>query len=98
MPPDTPDFEWEPLDSENSYARVKVYWYPNIAGNLGSQFFVKYRIKGLTTWLQTDEVLDDDYVDVRDLEPDMIYEFVVASIDGDFLTESFIKEVHTPSY
>lgn len=95
MPPDTPHFAWEPLPSENGYASVKVFWHPNIGGNSGSHFFAKYRIKGQTTWLKTDEVLDSDHVIVRALSPEQTYEFVVASVDGDFISESAVQEVPT---
>lgn len=93
--PDTPDFTWESLPSENGYANIKVNWMPNLRGKPGSHFFAKYRIKGETTWLQSDNILEDDYVIVRGLEPDQNYEFVVASVDGEFLKESYAKEVST---
>lgn len=94
-PPDPPNFAWEPLPSENGYANIKVYWHPNVGGNSGSHFFAKYRIKGQTTWLKTDEVLDSDHVIVRALQPDQTYEFFVVSVDGGFIAESSVQEVST---
>lgn len=94
-PPDPPNFTWEPLPSENGYAIVKVYWHPNVGGNSGSHFFAKYRIKGQTTWLKTEEVLDSDHVIVRGLDPEQTYEFYVVSVDGGFIAESSVQEVPT---
>lgn len=72
-----------------------MYWHPNVGGNSGSHFFAKYRIKGQTTWLKTDEVLDSDHVIVRALQPDQTYEFYVVSVDGGFIADSAVQEVST---
>lgn len=94
--PDQPSFTWEQLPSDNGHATVRVNWLPAMeAGRPGSHFFAKYRIKGETTWLKSDDVLEDDYVIVRALQPDENYEFVVASVDGKFLTESKVQDVQT---
>lgn len=95
FPPDRPDFIWEQLPSENGFATVKVNWLPNVNGRPGTHFFVKYRIKGETTWLTTDYELDNDFVIVRGLQPDETYEFVTISVDGEHLTESQIQDVPT---
>lgn len=68
---------------------------PSIEGKSGSHFFAKYRIKGETTWLSTENVLEDDFVIIRGLQPDENYEFVVASVDGEYLKESQIQDVQT---
>lgn len=93
--PDRPDFVWEQLPSDNGYAIIRINWLPNLNGRPGTHFFAKYRIKGDTTWLSTDSVLEDDFVVIRGLQPDDVYEFVVISIDGEHLTESQIQEVPT---
>lgn len=95
VPPDPPYFTWEQLPSENGYATVRVNWMPSIEGKSGSHFFTKYRIKGETTWLSTDNVLEDDFVIIRGLQPDENYEFIVASVDGEYLTESQVQDVQT---
>lgn len=95
MPPDPPSFSTEQLPSENGYANIKVNWWPNNSGRTGSHFFAKYRLKGETTWLSTDHILDSDFTTIRALKPDETYEFVVASVDGDYITESIVQDVPT---
>lgn len=68
---------------------------PNIDGKSGSHFFAKYRKKGETTWISSDPVLEDDFVIIRGLDPDENYEFVIASVDGEYLTESQVQDVQT---
>lgn len=68
---------------------------PSVEGKSGSHFFAKYRVKGETTWLSTDNILEDDFVLVRGLEPDETYEFIVASVDGQYITESQVQDVPT---
>lgn len=68
---------------------------PSVDGRSGSHFFAKYRIKGETTWLSTDNILEDDYVLIRGLQPDETYEFIVASVDGEYLAESHVQDVPT---
>jgi neuronal cell adhesion protein len=46
-------------------------------------------------WLQTDPELDNDYIDIRGLDPDEQYEFKVVAVDGGFLTESESQFVST---
>lgn len=96
--PDTPSFTWTQLPSENGYPAIRINWLPALeAGRSGSHFFAKYRIKGETTWSSTGDVLDEDFVIVRALEPDETYEFVVVSVDGKYLTESKVQDVATYS-
>lgn len=84
------------MPSENGFATIKVDWRPNInAGRPGTHFFVKYRIKGETTWLTSDVELDDMHTIIRGLQPDETYEFVVISVDGEHLAESQIQDVPT---
>ncbi|CAB0018081.1 unnamed protein product [Nesidiocoris tenuis] len=91
--PDPPSFHLVHLDSDNGYAQVKVVWLPYTEGKPGSHFFVKYRVKGEPTFMQTLETMDTDYVIVKGLEPSQVYEFQVASVDGEFVTESAPQEV-----
>lgn len=94
-PPDAPYFTWDQLPSDNGYATIRVNWMPSIEGKSGSHFFAKYRIKGETTWLSTENVLEDDYVIIRGLQPDENYEFKVVSVDGEYSTESLAQNVQT---
>lgn len=95
VPPDAPYFTWEQLPSENGYATIRVNWMPSVEGKSGSHFFAKYRVKGETTWLSSDNILEDDYVIIRGLEPDETYEFIVVSVDGTYATDSQVQEVPT---
>lgn len=93
--PDRPDFVWEQLPSDNGYVPIRVNWMPNVNGRPGSHFFVKYRIKGETTWLDTDYEFNNDYVIIPGLQPDTDYEFAVISVDGEHMTESLTQDVQT---
>lgn len=83
------------MPSDNPNAKIKVNWLPNVSGRPGTQFFAKYRIRGESTWLRTDDIKDDDFVVIHGLETDETYEFVVVSVDGNHLTESHIQDVRT---
>lgn len=52
--PDIPQFTWETVPVENGYSIVRVIWLPNLNGNPGSHFFVKYKLKGETIFLETE--------------------------------------------
>lgn len=94
--PDTPSFTWTQLPTDNGNSAIRVNWLPAMeTGRSGSHFFVKYRQKGQTTWMSTSDVLEDDFVVVRGLEPEETYEFRVVSVDGEFKTESKIQDVVT---
>uniref|UniRef100_U5EU82 Putative neuronal cell adhesion molecule n=1 Tax=Corethrella appendiculata TaxID=1370023 RepID=U5EU82_9DIPT len=93
--PDTPYFIWERLPTDNGLANIKVKWLPNLDGKPGSHFFVKYRVKGESQWLQTDPQLDENYLTVHGLTPDTYYEFRVVSVDGEHTSESVSQEVDT---
>lgn len=44
--PNAPDFNWELLKSDNDKIQLKITWLSNVQGIPGSDFFVKYRVKG----------------------------------------------------
>lgn len=94
-PPDAPYFTWEQIPAENGFATIRVNWMPRVDGRSGSHFFAKYRIKGETTWLSTPNILEEDFVLIRGLQPDETYEFIVASVDGEYLAESHVQDVPT---
>lgn len=66
---------------------------PNRDGNLGSSFFVKYRLKNDTNWINTDQILSVDFIIIDNLMVNTIYDFVVVSVDGKYMAESEIQEV-----
>lgn len=97
FPPDRPEFSWDMNPSDNGLAEIRVKWLPNFTYNKpGSHFFAKYRIKGTTQWLETDPVIDNDFVYVRGLQPDEKYEMAVVSVDGEHLAESYAQDVPIP--
>lgn len=96
FPPDVPYFETKSLPTQNGLANFRVRWIPNLDnGKSGSHFFAKYRIKSDSDYLSTDPELDNDYIDVRGLDPDAQYEFKVVAVDGHFMTESETQIVST---
>lgn len=46
--------------------------------------------------MQTDPVIEDDYVNIGGLEPENTYEMVVVSVDGNLNAESSPQEVPIP--
>lgn len=64
-------------------------------GRPGTHFFVKYRIKGATSWWHTNHELDEDFTIIRALSPDETYEIIVVSVDGDYMTESELQEIQS---
>lgn len=86
--PDKPSFFIDRSESENGLGKAKVQWRPNVQGNPGSHFFVKYRKKGEPQWLNSDPQKNDDTTVVGSLEPETEYEFRVVSVDGTHETES----------
>lgn len=98
VPPAAPDFTWELLPSENGFANIKVRWIPNTNDQKGgSHFYAKYREKGQTSWLRTENELYNDFVIVRGLDPEKTYEFVVVSVDGTFEEDSAPQEIYIPA-
>ncbi|XP_055305922.1 neuroglian-like isoform X2 [Sitodiplosis mosellana] len=93
MKPDRPSLSWKIMSSNESDMKVKVNWIPDISGNPGSHFFVKYRIKGKTDWTHIDPIHTEDFVIVDSLLRSETYEFEVVSVDGDQMAESEVKEV-----
>lgn len=77
---------------------IKINWLPKLSGKPGSNFFVKYRIKGTERWFRTKLILDDDYTVVENLTPNETYEFKVVSVDGDYETESDVQDIATVKY
>lgn len=79
--------------AENDSTRIKITWLPNLIANSGSNFFVKYRLKGKTEWSQTDLVIDQDFVIMNGFMKNKIYEIMTISVDGSFMAESSIQDV-----
>jgi len=62
--PDIPQFTWETVPVENGYSHVKITWLPNLNGNPGSHFFVKYKLKGETIFLSTEPEFQSNTIEV----------------------------------
>ena len=71
---------------------VKVIWLPKVDGNPGTDFYLKYRLKGESKWLHTSVIELDDFVVIGELSPSKIYEMAVVSVEGGFEAESDIQE------
>lgn len=95
LPPAVPHFTSETLPSENGQGRVLITWKPSLEGNAGSHFYVKYRIKGTGIYVEKDPVYDENWTIVNALKLDSIYQFVLSAVDGNFTTDSAVKEVST---
>ena len=64
--PDEPHFTWETFPKENGYSNVRVIWHPNLNGNPGNHFFVKYKLKGETIALQSAEEYLTNIIEVSE--------------------------------
>lgn len=62
--PDVPQFKWETIPKENGYSNVRITWQPNLNGNPGSHFFVKYNLKGETIASETDPEFQSNTIEV----------------------------------
>ncbi|KAG7203224.1 hypothetical protein KM043_010327 [Ampulex compressa] len=95
--PDVPHFTWKTISKENGYSNVQVIWQPNLNGNPGSHFFVKYKLKGETISLETDPEFQSNTIEVRGLQSGEVYVMSIVAVDGDYMTESESQEVETSS-
>lgn len=89
-----PTFTWESLPN----SAIKIIWLPNIDGNPGSDFSVKYRIKGNSEWINSRRIYEDDFIVIKNLEPSETYEFKVTSISDEYTADSDIQEISTIKY
>ncbi|KAI4487248.1 hypothetical protein M0804_005397 [Polistes exclamans] len=95
--PDVPQFTWETIPKENGYSNVRIMWQPNLNGNPGSHFFVKYNLKGETIATETDPEFQSNTIEVRGLQSGEVYVMSVVAVDGDYVTESVPQEIETSS-
>ncbi|XP_055307927.1 neuroglian-like [Sitodiplosis mosellana] len=93
--PDPSTFAWKLLDSNNDNTTIKVIWMPNVDGRPGLNFIVNYRIKGSSVWSSTNLITTDTSVVIPELPLNQVYEFIVVSVDGEYKTESQIREIST---
>ncbi|XP_014473407.1 PREDICTED: neuroglian isoform X2 [Dinoponera quadriceps] len=95
--PDVPQFTWITVPSETGYSNIKIVWEPNLNGNPGSHFFVKYKLKGETIFLMTDPEFQTNTIEIRGLQSGELYTMSVVAVDGEYLTESPPQDVETSS-
>lgn len=93
--PDSPTFVWQHLKQENGNIAIKVIWMPAADGATGSNFFLKYRIKGESAWTLTHHEEVNDFVIIRQLSPNRLYQIVIVSVDGEFTAEGQMQEITT---
>lgn len=84
------------INLNHDNATIKLNWLPNVDGDPGFNFFVKYRIKELPTWYGSNRYRF--FVMVSDLKSNNMYEIIVVSLDGEYMTESGIQEVSISAY
>ncbi|XP_011881150.1 PREDICTED: neuroglian isoform X2 [Vollenhovia emeryi] len=95
--PDTPQFTWETVPVENGYSNVRIIWLPNLNGNPGSHFFVKYKLKGETISLMSDPEFQSNSIVIPGLQSGEVYVMSVVAVDGNYMSESAPQEVETSS-
>lgn len=78
---------------DNGAPAIKIVWHPNVDGQPGSHFFVQYRRKGETIYEKSEDEFDENFIIVRGLEPNQLYEIRVVVVDGEYFTESDAEEV-----
>lgn len=95
--PDAPSFEWELLSTTGSSndVAIKVVWKPNVGGNPGVDFIVKYRLNGEMNWNSTDQIKDNDFVIILGLQLNKDYDCRVISVDGEYTAQSQILQIST---
>ncbi|CAG0904351.1 unnamed protein product, partial [Darwinula stevensoni] len=93
--PDPPTFTWEHLASDGGLASIRVYWIPNTDGEPGSHFFIQYRKRGESIYLETEKEYYEDFIDMKGLDPGEVYEIRVVSVDGKSFAFSDPEEVRT---
>jgi len=95
--PSMPNFKYTYLRSDNlnQLPRIKVTWQPFVDGNPGSHFYVQYRKLKETTWVKTEDQLNENSIVVKGLEPGHTYQFRVVAVDGMYETPSRMQDVQT---
>ena len=77
----------------NGFPAIKIVWHPNVDGQPGSHFFVQWRRKGETIYEKSEDEFDENFIILRGLEPNQLYEIRVVVVDGEYFTESDPEEV-----
>ena len=74
---------------------IKITWHPNTEpeGQPGSHFYAQYRRKGETIYEKSEDEFDENFVHLRGLTPNQVYEVRVVAVDGEFYTESDPEEM-----
>lgn len=93
--PDIPSFEYQVLTQDNGNPKVKINWRPNIGGHPGSHFLAQYRRKGESSFTNTEEKINEDFIEVGGLDPNSDYEIRVVSVDGAHQTPSASRIIRT---
>lgn len=87
--PDTPSIQAETILTDDFEWKVKIKWLPNFTNELpGSHFYVAYRERDGKFWHKTDIIKSEDFVIFDSLNPRLMYEFKIVSVDDNLETES----------
>merc|ERR1712071_327297 len=94
-PPDKPQFTWFSMQTEEKMPALKIVWHPNFADHKqpGSHFYVQYRRIGETIWENSVHELSENFIILRGLETNQLYEIRVVSVDGDYSVASDAEEI-----
>ncbi|XP_059350954.1 neuroglian-like [Daphnia carinata] len=92
-PPDQPQFTWNQVTLDNGMPAIKVVWHTKVDGQPGSHFFVQFRRKGKTIYIKSEDEFDENFLILRDLEPNQLYEIGAVVVDCDYFTENDPEEV-----
>lgn len=95
LKPIQPDFRWERYQPEGVIPQVKVIWEPNPSKrnveNLGASFYVQYKRVGETDYKKTKTEDYEEFIIVPLGDGGDQYEFKIAAVDGNYITESQTK-------
>uniref|UniRef100_A0A2S2PK40 Neuroglian n=2 Tax=Schizaphis graminum TaxID=13262 RepID=A0A2S2PK40_SCHGA len=94
---DKPVFSYTHKAYNKVFDTVRILWTPNLEGNPGSHFFVKYKLKSDYLYEETKHEFDKNFINVKGLKPGKLYELIVVVVDGDITQESDIVEIEASS-
>ncbi|XP_050421632.1 neuroglian-like isoform X2 [Adelges cooleyi] len=95
---DKPEFTYQHMATDGVFNTVRITWCPDLRGYPGSHFFVQYRFKGDTIFVETPPELDKNYIDVGGIKSMRLYEFIVVAVDGETTRQSDPLEIKVSSW
>ncbi|KAF0760773.1 neuroglian-like isoform X1 [Aphis craccivora] len=90
---DKPVFNYVHKAYNKIFDTVRIFLTPNLDGNPGSHFFVKYKLKSDYLYEETEHEFYKNFIDIKGLKPENLYEFIVVAVDGDIIQQSDTVEI-----